>query len=215
MKKAFNITLALVVGSALISACTAGGDNPGIEYAPDMYVSKGYESMTQTHDNPFNEGGSNVRVPAKGTVARGQSDYVYPYPNTPEGYKQAGEELKNPIADNAENRTEGKRLFETYCDHCHGKTGDSDGAIMAKGKYPQPGFGKFNSDMFRAIPEGNMYHTITYGKGKMGSHATQLNPTERWQIVRYIRFLAFNGTETAPAADSIAADTMTTEASIN
>lgn len=199
MKKALNITLTLVVGTALISACTAGGDNPGIEYAPDMYVSKGYESMTQVKDNPFNPGGSNVRVPAKGTVARGQSEYVYPYPNTPQGYAQAGQELKSPLENTAENRAEGKRLFETFCDHCHGTEGNN-GPIMSSGKYPGPGFGKFNSDAFRAIAEGNMYHTITYGKGKMGSHATQLNPTQRWKIISYLKFLAFGAaTESAPA----------------
>ena len=56
-----------------------------------------------------------------------------------------------------------------------------------------------------------MYHTITYGKGNMGSHATQLNPTQRWSIIRYLRYLAVGNVETAqPTTDS----TMTEEAGV-
>ena len=32
-----------------------------------------------------------------------------------------------------------------------------------------------------------MFHTITYGKGLMGSHAPQLYKEERWMLVHYIR----------------------------
>jgi len=32
-----------------------------------------------------------------------------------------------------------------------------------------------------------MFHTITYGKGLMGAHASQLNKEERWKLVHYIR----------------------------
>ena len=32
-----------------------------------------------------------------------------------------------------------------------------------------------------------MFHTITYGKGLMGAHASQLTQEERWLLVMYIR----------------------------
>ena len=38
-----------------------------------------------------------------------------------------------------------------------------------------------------AKTEGEMFHTITYGKGLMGSHASQLNKEERWKLVHFIR----------------------------
>jgi len=37
------------------------------------------------------------------------------------------------------------------------------------------------------LTEGKMFHTITYGKGLMGSHSSQLNKEERWKLVHYIR----------------------------
>ncbi len=41
--------------------------------------------------------------------------------------------------------------------------------------------------MSLAISEGKMFHTITYGKGLMGSHSSQLTQEERWKLVHYIR----------------------------
>jgi hypothetical protein len=32
-----------------------------------------------------------------------------------------------------------------------------------------------------------MYHVIMYGKGQMGSYASQLKPEERWWVINYIR----------------------------
>ncbi len=35
--------------------------------------------------------------------------------------------------------------------------------------------------------EGHIFHTITYGYGKMGPHASQISEKERWKIVYYIQ----------------------------
>jgi len=34
-----------------------------------------------------------------------------------------------------------------------------------------------------------MYHSITYGKGLMGSHASQLSKLERWQVIEFVKCL--------------------------
>jgi hypothetical protein len=58
----------------------------------------------------------------------------------------------------------------------------------------------------RDLTDGKIYHTITYGINLMGSHASQVNPTERWKIVMYVHELAKAGSAPAPAAsDSTAA----------
>ena len=49
--KAF-VPLVLVVA---ITACTAKGDNPGLEYAPQMYHSVPYEPLTQIVDEDRGE----------------------------------------------------------------------------------------------------------------------------------------------------------------
>ena len=39
-----------LLAAAVISGCTAKGDNPGLEYAPQMYHSIPYEPLTQIKD---------------------------------------------------------------------------------------------------------------------------------------------------------------------
>ena len=40
---------------------------------------------------------------------------------------------------------------------------------------------------------GKMYHTLTYGKGLMGSHASQLSQKDRWLVIEYIKVLQQGG----------------------
>ena len=38
-----------------------------------------------------------------------------------------------------------------------------------------------------------MYHTLTWGKGLMGSHASQLSQRQRWEVIEYIKVLQVGG----------------------
>ncbi|HEY1201879.1 MAG TPA: cytochrome c, partial [Niastella sp.] len=58
------------------------------------------------------------------------------------------------------------------------------------------------------MPEGQMMYSVTYGKGQMGSYASQLSTTQRWQIIHYVKSKQGGGkpaAAAAPAADSAAA----------
>jgi mono/diheme cytochrome c family protein len=37
------------------------------------------------------------------------------------------------------------------------------------------------------MSDGTMFHSITYGKGLMGSYASQVTRAQRWMIIKYIR----------------------------
>jgi hypothetical protein len=39
------------------------------------------------------------------------------------------------------------------------------------------------------MPEGKMFHSITYGRNIMGSYASQLNPEERWKVIMFVQTL--------------------------
>ena len=58
----------------------------------------------------------------------------------------------------------------------------------------------FMADDMKAMPEGTMFHSVTYGKGQMGSYASQLNTKQRWEVIAYIK--AKQVPAGAPAADS-------------
>jgi mono/diheme cytochrome c family protein len=207
MKKIFlYIVPAVVIG---ISACNyTDTKKPGYEFMPDMYRSPSYETYSE---NPIYADSMEARQPVAGTIARGDaifSDYdrmPYPYPNTTEGYEAAGTSLTNPIEKNELNMAEGKRLYMNYCTHCHGETGQGDGLVtQAPHNGPKPP--AYNGDQLKNLPVGKMFHTVTWGKNMMGSHASQLTPTQRWKIIMYVQTLQH------PAGAEASADSTQTTA---
>ena len=179
-----NLPLAYGLGFlfaiVFVVACNDDPKSPGYEYMPDMYRSPSYETNSS---NPNFSDSMTARKPVPGTIPRGFMPY--PYPNTKEGYEAAGKELKNPLMHNDVNLAEGKRLFENFCIHCHGAQGMGDGLVTTHGFPPPPAY----SGALKDLPEGKMFHTITYGKNLMGSHASQLNQEERWKIIMYVQTL--------------------------
>jgi mono/diheme cytochrome c family protein len=182
-----NITLAIIVGSGLafIASCSAGGDNPGTEYAPNMYHSFAYEPLSQQEDKPntINENGMNMRLPAKNTIARGQADYAkYNLAKTAEAYESASS-LVNTIKATNYNVAEGKRLYNINCTPCHGEDGLGNGTIVADGKFPKvPSY----ADRLPTINDGKAFYSIKYGKNLMGAYGTVLSPNQIWQVIHYI-----------------------------
>lgn len=200
MKQAKIYFLGLTALSAAVSSCTSQGDNPGIEYAPDMYVSKGYEPFSQVSKTTINPNGMTMRLPVAGSVARGQMAYIYPYANTAEGY-EASSAYMAMVPPTKANVDEGAVLYNTYCWNCHGKKGGNDGPVIASGKYPPPPWANYQSEYVQNLPVGKIYHTITYGKGLMGSHASVLSPEDRWKVIHYVKSLSL-GDKFQYAADA-------------
>lgn len=205
--KLIYLSLAWVCALVIFQSCASNtqlgekGQDPdqtGNEYAPDMYVSIPYEPYNQVKYNKFFADGRNAQKPVHGTVARGKLNYIYPYPQTNEGYEAAGRELKDPLPATPEVKAEGQQIFLKYCIHCHGEKGQGNGTIAAAGKIGVPSYA---DDAHKNLPEGKMFHTLTYGKNLMGSHASQLSPTERWTVIRYIQdFQHPDGAAATPAA---------------
>lgn len=193
-----------------LSACTSEGENPGIEYAPDMYVSKGYEPYSQTRHMAYNEHGMTMRLPVAGTIARGQLDYLYNYPDSPEGYEASAANM-DTLPNSEANLKEGERLYNIYCWSCHGKDGKNDGPVISVGKFAKPPFATYQDPYIQTLPSGKIYHVITYGKNMMGSHAHMLNPTERWQVVKYVKKLSLGGNASSGMDSITSAPTDTTQ----
>ncbi|MFZ4799559.1 MAG: c-type cytochrome [Bacteroidia bacterium] len=182
-----KISIAILVSSsiAIFASCSAGGDNPGMEYAPNMYHSFAYEPLTQEADKPntINANGMNMRLPAENTIARGQLDYAtYNLPKTAAGY-EAASSLINTAPATKFNLSEGKRLFNINCTPCHGEDGQGNGTIVADGKYPKvPAY----ADRLPTINDGKAFYSIKYGRNLMGAYGTVLSPSQIWQVIHYI-----------------------------
>jgi mono/diheme cytochrome c family protein len=203
--KRFNmkkyISFGLFVGVAIVVAsCSKDPQSPGYEYMPDMYRSVGPESYSA---NVNFKDGANAQAPVDGSIPY-QTDrskiynvLPYAYANTPEGYA-ASVALTNPIPFSEAVLGEGKVLFTNMCSHCHGEKGMGDGKIGQK----QPGLipPAYNSDQLKNLPAGQIFHSITWGKGMMGPHQYQISKLDRWKLVHYVQSL--QKIESAPAADA-------------
>lgn len=179
-KKVSLLVSAFGLAAVSLQSCE-NPNSPGVEYMPDMYRTpalepyQGYEFFADSME---------ARKPVANTIPRGYMPYAYA--NTNEGYEAAGANLKNPLPYSKETLAEGKVLFEKFCVHCHGKTGQGDGAVPSNSDYPPPP--AYNGAL-KDLSEGKIFHTIHFGKGMMGSHASQLSQEERWKIVYYIQKL--------------------------
>ena len=178
----------MVLGVAAIVASCHDKRSPNYQYMPDMYEPISYETYQET--SAFRNGIS-AQLPVEGTVARGHMPYEYP--DTPEGYAAAKENLKNPTpfeayrnADSTvtdEYLNDGKQLFTIYCAVCHGDKGDGQGVLVEREKLL--GIPSYD-DAGRAITPGSIYHVVRYGLNAMGSYANQVNEEERWKVVEYV-----------------------------
>lgn len=199
LKNKFGL-LSLGAVTLALSSCTVDPDSPGVEYMPDMYRSPSYETYSQKFDyldldtntgdiqldtrnkaylEIFKHGAR--KTPVAGSVARGF--LPYPYANTQEGYEAAGNDLVNPIKLSDEVLAEGKAMYEIFCDHCHGEKGEGNGKIVMNENLPPiPSY----LTALKDLPAGKMFHTTQYGKGNMGSHASQLSAEERWKVIHYV-----------------------------
>ncbi len=200
-------SIAAVIGVIGVS-CNNVPNSPGWEYMPDMYRSSSYETNSE---NPNFADSMTNRKPVAGTISQGwvaNSAYsvtksMYPYKFDSLGYELAGQNLHNPLPASAEIIAQGKDKYEKFCMHCHGASGQGDGSVVSVGNFPPPP--AYNSPQLKNLPEGKMYHTLQYGKGMMGSHASQLTAEERWKILRYVQTLQNPG-GAAPAPVAAVAD---------
>jgi mono/diheme cytochrome c family protein len=197
MKSLFKTLGIVFTGFVVLQSCKSDPNSPGYEFMPDMYRSPSFE--TYGENDVYGDTMMVARMPVTNTISRGEDNLPYAYPNTFEGYEAAGANLKNPLAKNDLNMAKGKELYRRMCSHCHGKKGKGDGPVPTNSDYPNP---PAYDGGLKDLPEGKMFHSITYGKNLMGSHASQLNKTERWQIIMYVQTL--QGKKAAPAADTTA-----------
>ena len=189
MENYFNNSVKLTVVAAIISFSSCREKN-GLapEYMPDMYRSPSIETYVDYGELRGKQGNDSLRntltarKPVAGTIHRGFTPY--PFENSIAGYNEAGEKLKSAIPYTEESIAKGKELYGMFCVHCHGTTGQGNGSLVEREVFP-PLPVKFNESL--TLSEGKMFHTITFGKGLMGSHASQLNQEERWQLIHFIR----------------------------
>lgn len=204
--------------AVMLSSCGAGGENQGLEYAPNMYHSVAYEPYSQIVDEDAGRWLTSIEYP-DGHAEFFNSNKLNPFrmtmrelpPNTVPRNKQGwlpyrygvdslayAAAIKNPLDSSAQWVAEGKILYDSYCEHCHGPKGAGDGkvavgvpnpAVPGETKSTYNGVPDYKSAALKDMTEGHIFHVITHGKNLMWAHGSQISPEDRWKIARYVKQL--------------------------
>lgn len=191
-----NIAFATLLAVITLGSCVRDKQSPGYEFMPDMYRSPAIEAYVDYGEirdtlHPELNLTKSARHPVEGTVPMSDmamNDMPYTIPDTPEGYEQSAV-LKSPYPQTEEIIAQGTLIYADFCAQCHGGKGEGDGPVVAVGGHPPP---PAYNPALKDLPEGKMFHSITYGKGLMGAHASQLSKSDRWKVVAYVKTLQGN-----------------------
>ncbi|HEX8331743.1 MAG TPA: cytochrome c, partial [Segetibacter sp.] len=174
------------LASGLVISC---GDNktPGRDYTPDMKYSRAYETYAD-HGNLSAKGVTYNNRPVAGTVSRGE-ELPYHLGNDSTGYAQSMAVVDPLPRLNATEMGEAERLYLINCAICHGTALDGNGPLYkgGTGPYAAKPATLVGDPKIEALPEGTLYHVMTYGKNLMGSYASQLNRKQRWMVAQYVK----------------------------
>ena len=202
MKKIVIILVALMV--IAVWSCTDVKRKPSRVYMPDMAYSRAYETYASTA-NLDSLGIHYDKRPVAGTIKRGE---LFPFALAKDAAGDStnyilAKQVPNPLpALNAVQMKEAERLYLVNCGICHGPKLDGNGPLYKGGDGPFPakpatlaGDAKYES-----MPEGQMFYSVTYGKNKMGSYASQINTKQRWMVIAYVKSKQVAKAASAPAA---------------
>ena len=209
MKKLL-IASSIVIVVVLAVSCGGVQRDPGKTYMPDMAYSRAVETYSVTEEQKaewLKKGIHYSNVPVPGTIKRGE---LFPFLVTKDKDGDttsyfSSRQVKNPLT--SMDTVEAERLYLVNCGICHGAKLDGNGPLYKGGDGPFPakpatlvGDAKYES-----MPEGQMFYSVTYGKNKMGSYASQINTKQRWMVVAYIKSKQSAGKGGAATSDSTAA----------
>lgn len=103
----------------------------------------------------------------------------------------------------------GAQIYGVFCVSCHGPKGAGDGPVAKRGFPPPPPLPTGKSAKMK---DGQLFHILTYGQGSMSSMAAQLNRSQRWDVINYIRSMQQSAAASQAAAPTATEPSKATEA---
>ncbi len=187
------LALAVVVIAVVATAGLRGHhfSKPPFEIFPDMNYQ---DKVKDQQPSAFFADGNSAREPVAGTVAEempARNDYwsTGKWDDTHWGTGIPVHEARDgdlPLQVDEANMARGRERYTISCAVCHGAVGDGQGITS---KYGLNGVASYQNDRLRTDPDGDIFNTITNGKGQMLGYGYNIAIDDRWRIVMYIRAL--------------------------
>ena len=166
---------------------------PPIEVFPDMDRQL---KLRPQQPNDFFPNGLSSQLPPRGTVARSEpiqtvNGPVYDFEDAPVNTGRVTGSTNfvetNPLPVNGRLLQRGRERFNIYCSSCHGALGDGNGNNKKLGV--MPAVANLQDKRIVEMADGEIFNTITFGKGLMGAHGPLVPVADRWAVVAYLRAL--------------------------
>lgn len=171
-----------------LTSCRGGiSHKPPVHLVPDMDFQQKIKAQSEFKFESW-EDKRGMRQPVAGTIARGTLD-----DRALETYQRGKDQfIDNPIGNTAADYERGRERYDIYCAVCHDRTGSGQGLVMQRAP-----LGSFNpiiphlatEPRLREMKDGELFKTITEGKGTMPAYGHMIPAADRWKIVRYLRAL--------------------------
>jgi mono/diheme cytochrome c family protein len=166
---------------------------PPIEVFPDMDRQL---KLRPQQPNDFFTNGLSSQLPPPGTIARSQpvqtvNGAVYSFEDAPVNTGRVTGTTNfvetNPLPVTGQLLQRGRERFNIYCTPCHGAIGDGNGITKKIGVMPT--VANLQDKRMVEMADGEIFNTITHGKGLMGAHGPLVPVADRWAVVAYLRAL--------------------------
>ncbi len=190
MKKLSVISFVLMAVLITVS-CSDVKRTRGREYMPDMAYSRAYETYAP-HEMLAAQNINYTAMPVAGTIKRGEV-FPFPIPRDADGDSVnyvASRQVVNPLPGlDSVQLKEAERMYLINCGICHGPNLDGNGPLYNGGNGPYSAAPKnlVGDAVVSVMPEGQIFYSVTYGKGQMGPYGSQLTTSQRWRIVHYVK----------------------------
>jgi mono/diheme cytochrome c family protein len=93
---------------------------------------------------------------------------------------------KSAVPNSEASLAAGQKVYLKRCLGCHGKGGNGDGPDAADlGIHPA----KLSDPLTRQQTDGELFWKITTGKKPMPGYGGRLSPSDRWNVINYLRTL--------------------------
>ncbi|MFQ5609383.1 MAG: c-type cytochrome [Woeseiaceae bacterium] len=98
--------------------------------------------------------------------------------------RNAAAGIPNPVPANDASVTRGAYLYEINCRVCHGKDGTGGGPV---GDVFDPSPADLGDAATQDQADGQIFFTLTRGRGVMPAYRDALSHEERWHVINYLR----------------------------
>ena len=189
---------------AIFILCVAGtvgvlGFRGSHSRKPPLYIFPDMERQPKLRPetaNAFFENGMSSRLPVAGTIPRSQpiqigDKQVYAWQESPVTTGRITGTTNfvevNPLPVTAELLEHGQHVFNITCAACHSKLGDGNGTPKRIGAMAV--VGNLHDKRIVELTDGELFNTVSYGKGLMQGYAGNLTIQDRWAAIAYLRAL--------------------------